>query len=530
MKKFGILTAFVSGLLMFAVVQGCTDHYNELNTNPSLVSHDVVQPEMLFTRSVREGVYQIPNYSTTVKEFSGTYVSQSSGNIFQQASYGSPWNMYNDDLITISEMLRLTEGDPYYANLHAMGRIWRAWLFQQVTDHYGDIPYFDALKSQDESVPDPAYDPQEEIYKDLMDQLKTAAADLQDSPERAVIASSDLLYSGDIEMWRRFANSLRLRLALRVRFADEQLARDQIADVLTQPLIESNEQNAFVMSLPEDTNHASNRHPLFEQNITSGNPLACSHTLVYSMREDISEDLDMNDPRLPIYCKPAQTDGEYRGNVINRREGFRWFHFNDNISHLGDRFLQSDQPINVITYSEVEFNKAEIFHAGLASGDAEEAYRNGLRASLEFYEVDSGDIEDFLASSAGSLTGSDEDILRQISTQRYLSLFQQTAEAWSEYRRTGYPYIYLYSAYPGHTEGQIPRRVTYPESEYQTNGNRVQEAASRLGGDNLMSRIWWDAREGLPIPHPDDEAGLFPPRPDQDATEDDLPEPPEEEV
>src|SRR5690625_5679069 len=106
-------------------------------------------------------VYQIPNYSTTVKEFSGTYVSQSSGNIFQQASYGSPWNMYNDDLITISEMLRLTEGDPYYANLHAMGRIWSARLLQQGTDHYGESPYFGARKSQDEAVPDPPDDPQE---------------------------------------------------------------------------------------------------------------------------------------------------------------------------------------------------------------------------------------------------------------------------------------------------------------------------------------------------------------------------------
>lgn len=130
------------------------------------------------------------------------------------------------------------------------------------------------------------------------------------------------------------------------------------------------------------------------------------------------------------------------------------------------------------------------------------------------YEVDEGEINNFLNSSAGTLTGSEEDQLRQISTQRYISLFQQTTEAWNEWRRTGYPIIYTYASQEGHTGGEVPRRLTYPDSEYQANSESVQEAIERLGADDLMSRMWWDAREGLPFEHP--HAGTFPPPPDED--------------
>lgn len=522
MKKFGIITTVIVGTFLLTALQSCTDHFSEMNTHPSQVSPDVIEPGMLFTQALRSGVYSIPNYSGVAKEFSGTFVSQSSGNIFLQGSYGSPWNMYNGDLIAIADFLRLTADDPWLANYNAIGRIWKVWLFQQVTDNYGDIPYFEAVRAQEESVPDPTYDSQEDIYIDMMEQLKQAVADLEDSPDRGSLDSQDLLYEGDVEMWRRFANSLRLRYALRVRYADPQLAAEQLADVINEPMIEDNSQNAHVMTLPEGTDHDTNRHPLYNQSLTVGNPLACTHTLIYSMREILSEDLDMDDPRLSIYCKPAETDGEFRGNTINRRDGYRWFHHNANISHLGDRLLQPEQPINVMTYAEVQFNKAEAFKAGLVEGDEQVAYEAGLRASLEFYEVDETEIDNFLESSAGTLSGSDDDKLRQISTQRYLSLFQQTAEAWNEHRRTGYPYIYVYAADAGHTNGQVPRRLTYPNSEYQNNNAKLQEAIDRMGGDQLSTRVWWDANENSPVEHPDDAEGLFPPRPDHNVTQEEF--------
>ena len=156
----------------------------------------------------------------------------------------------------------------------------------------------------------------------------------------------------------------------------------------------------------------------------------------------------------------------------------------------------------------------------MASGNAQAAYQAGLRSALEFYELEESEISDFLSSSAGTLSGSEEDQLRMIATQKYLSLFMQTAEAYSEYRRLGYPTHYLYAAASGSTNGQIPRRFTYPTSEYDRNNENLQEAISRLGGDGLMNKVWWDAREGLPIEHPDH--GLFPPPPDHNVTEEEF--------
>lgn len=519
--KFTLLILF--GAIFIILAQSCTDHFDELNTDPRLVDNESVDPGLLFTRSVHNGVYDIVNSpgGNIVKEYSGIHVSQSSGNIFNNRNYANPFQgMYVNELITIAEMIRLTEGEEWYANYNAIGRIWKVWLFQQVTDAYGDIPYFDAVKAQDESVTNPSYDTQEEIYRDMLEQLKQAAADLQDSEQRGSLGEQDLLYGGDVELWRRFANSLRLRYALRVRFADEQLAAEHISDVINAPLIADNSQNAFVMTLPENTPNTDNRHPLFNDNINTLNPFACTHTVISNMRADISEDLDMNDPRLSVFCDPASTDGEYRGNVINRDEGYRWFHTNQNISHLDERFLQAEQPINLLTYAEVQFNIAEARLAGLASGDPQSAYQDGIRASLELYEVDEADISAFLTSSAGTLSGTAEDQLRHISTQRYLSFFQQTMEAWNEWRRTGYPIIYVSFTHEGHTGGEVPRRLTYPESEHSANGEKLQEAISRLGADELMSRIWWDAKPGLPYTHPHD--GLFPPPPDEDVTEDDF--------
>ncbi len=523
MKKFKFIISALFGLMLVASIPACTDHFDELNTSPTLVGADVVNPAQMFTRSVRNGVYQVPDYSGFAGAISGHYISPASGNIFLLNVYPSPFNMYNNQIIDIAETIRLTEAEEWYANLNAMSRIWKVWLFQQITDHYGDIPYFEAALAQNETVPFPAYDTQREIYVDMMEQLRQAASDLQDSADRLDVGQQDLIYNGNVEMWRRFANSLRLRYALRVRFADEQLAAQHISEVINAPLIEDNSQNAYVMTLPDGTQFNSNRHPVFNQNVNPLNPLTCAHTRVSNMRAAQSEDLDMDDPRLPVLCTPSPTDGEYRGRLLGGREGYGWFNGNNNISRLGPKALQSDQPINLMTYAEVEFNKAEIYLAGLASGDAQSAYQAGLRSALEFsfWELDEADISAFMASSAGSLSGDNEVQLRKISTQRFLALYNQVAESYSEFRRTGYPTTYLDAAEEGVTNRQIPRRFTYPTSEYEVNTQNVQQAAGRLdSGDNLMSRIWWDARPGLPIEHP--HTGIYPPPPDQDITQEEF--------
>ncbi|MEX0771664.1 MAG: SusD/RagB family nutrient-binding outer membrane lipoprotein [Balneolales bacterium] len=520
MKKLNILIPSLIGMFLLISLQSCTDHFEELNTNPSSVSSDVVNPGFLFTQSQREAVYDIPGEGS-LKYFSGIEYSPSSGNIFYDSGYSYPY--YTDELIAISDMIRLTDGDEVDLNRNAMGRIWKAWLFQNITDRFGDIPYFEAVLDQNETVSHPAYDSQREIYVDLMAQLKQAAEDLEVSDDRTTLGSQDLMYGGDVDSWIKFANSLRLRYALRVRFADADLAQEQIDDVIDEPMIENNDENALIMTKGEETPHTSNRHPMFNTWFNGpGNPASCAHPVVSNMQAAGSPhgDLDIDDPRLSIYCDPARTDGGYRGRTINPADGYDWYLQNRNVSLVGERFTeQSAQPIVVIDYAEVQFNIAEARLAGMANGDPQSAYQEGIRASMEFYEVEEPEISDFLNSTAGTLSGSDEDQLRMISTQRYISLFQQTQEAWTEWRRTGYPIQYVEETQPGHTSGEVPRRFTYPDVELSANQESVQQAIANLdGGDDLMSRIWWDARDGLPFDHPHADLS-YPPPPDEDMTQ-----------
>jgi hypothetical protein len=159
--------------------------------------------------------------------------------------------------------------------------------------------------------------------------------------------------------------------------------------------------------------------------------------------------------------------------------------------------------------AEVGFLRAEAALAGLTAEDATLLYRNGISLSMQQYAVDQQDIDDYLAGSYGSLTGSDEEKLREIIIQKYLANFWMGSESWAEYRRTGYPEIWTGSDL-GSTNGVIPRRGTYPQSEYSLNENNVRAAISRIqDGDKMTGRVWWDVKPGLPFLHP--KQGQFPP-------------------
>jgi len=130
--------------------------------------------------------------------------------------------------------------------------------------------------------------------------------------------------------------------------------------------------------------------------------------------------------------------------------------------------------------------------------------------SMEQYGVDAGDITTFLTSAAGTLSGSTEEQLEQIIVQKYLALFGDSYEAWTEHRRTGYPRQWIGSLSALDSDFAMPRRSAYPLAEYNLNGVNVKAAVARLvGGDLLTSRIWWDAKAGLPFDHP--KQGVFPP-------------------
>lgn len=478
----------------------CTKNFEEINTNPILITKDVIKPSMMFTLVLKNTIFASHN-GGTFNEYANYYANQGSGAIFQARDWASSFS-YTTDLINTAEVIRLTNADPTLKNQQAVARIWKVWQFHQLTDIFGDIPYSESLKDVTEVINQPAYDSQEAIYTDMLNELKEASAQLTQDPSLPSFGAADLLFNGNAESWARFANSLRLRLAIRVRYANESLAQQHITDVISKPLIENASQHAKLRTLNDA--EVSNRNPLYNSFLASnGYPLWVGLT--------VTEELKLrNDPRMEKYADPA-TDGVsgYKGRPMTLFNEEKLPYTEASTAFLDYSFREPVYDITVMNAAEVFFLRAEAALAGLSGENAQVMYERGIEQSMLQYKVSEGNIETYLEGSYGTLTGGEEEKLKEIIIQKYLANFWLGAESWAEYRRTGYPLIWTGSDL-GSTNGRIPRRGTYPQSEYSLNETNVRAAAARLqGGDLMTSRIWWDAKPGLPYLHP--KQGQFPP-------------------
>lgn len=488
----------VVGAILLLCGIACTKDFDKINTDKTLVTEDIVKPAMLFTAVLKNSVFN--SYSTgIISEYAGYYSNQGSGVIFQNANWLEPFNgVYRNDLINTAEVVRLTAGSEKLTNEHAIARIWKVWLFSQLTDLYGDVPYFEALQKADAVINQPKYDSQKDIYTDLLKELKEAAAEISSDPSMASFGSADILMGGDIDHWKRFANSLRLRLALRIRYADANLAAQHISDAVTQPLIDDNTYNVFLATI--NGANTNNRNPLYDDPLNSY-PLWTSFTITDNLKK-------LDDPRLPIFSLPA-ADGVsgYRGRPIALGLTEKTYS-EENTARLQNFFRDPVYSIIVMNAAEVYFLRAEAASAALSGEDAQDLFKKGIRQSLNQFNVAQTDINTYMASNAAVLAGSDEEKLEQIIVQKFIAIFYESNEAYAEFRRTGYPKIWT-GTDKGSTNGEIPRRLTYPLAEYSKNAESVKAAAGKLaGGDTYMSRIWWDAKTGLPFHHP--KQGMFP--------------------
>ncbi|MEP6596392.1 MAG: SusD/RagB family nutrient-binding outer membrane lipoprotein [Ginsengibacter sp.] len=453
---------------------------------------------------------RVGNSLGKISEFAGFMASESSGYPFKNTDYDFYFNnYYRIYLININETIRLTQGDPVLSNKNAIARIFRVWLWQNLTDMYGDIPYSEAALGKANLIASPKYDKQEDIYKDLFTQLKAATDQLSDDPLQRSYGAADLLFKGDVNAWRKFGNSLRLRMAIRVRFVDNALAQQNISDVINAPLISTNAENARLLSeVPGPTTPNANKSPLLI--LLTGNLIEPRH-LGFPVLEILAKN---NDPRKPIYFRlPDKIDPlssiPYRARPINVYDTETPRYVRDSISLVGAYFETPQFSFNVITAAEVNYLKAEAVLAGLTPGDANALYRTGIQLAMEQYDVSPGSITTFLASPVATLSGTEEQQLEQIINQKYITLVYQSYEAWAEYRRTGYPKMWLGSG-DTDTQGQVPRRLTYPADEYAKNQVNVEAAVAGIpGGDNLTSKVWWDVKPGVPFAHP--KQGTFPP-------------------
>ncbi|WP_338793112.1 SusD/RagB family nutrient-binding outer membrane lipoprotein [Bernardetia sp. Wsw4-3y2] len=372
-------------------------------------------------------------------------------------------DFYEGALIDIETVIKNGEAEER-PNYVAMGKILKAHVFSVITDSWGDIPFSDAVKGGE--VLAPTYDAQETIYPAIIALLDEGLSGLQEGGE--TFGSSDLYYGGDIELWRKYANSLKLRLYMRMTEVNEATAKQGLSAIINSPMISSNEESLKL----DYSSSPTNENPLWGWHASGSRrgDFSASTTIVNLLNS-------LNDPRLTAYFQPNTEDGftEIKG-TPNGNDVL----YPDGYSIMNSKLIDDPTaPVYLLTYAEVEFLKAEAAQRFGIGTDAQAHYENGVRAAFAQYDVSGSD--DYLSSSANFASASDK--LTAIYQQKYLALFNQGVELWAEWRRTGYPNITPVS---NGFIGGIPLRYPYPQSELDRNPTNVPNIA------DVLTPVWWD--------------------------------------
>lgn len=364
--------------------------------------------------------------------------------------------------------------------------VMKSWTFGLMTDLWGDIPYSGANKS-DPSVP-PKYDSQKDIYAGLFADLKKASDMLPGTG--ATYGTADLIYGGDGAKWKRFANSLRLRYALRLAKVDPAGAQAQASAAIADGTFTSNADNAL-LKWPGD---GTNNNPIYA-NFVIRDDQHMSRTLV-----DILKSLYISttatdtvfDPRLAIYADPivsSPTKAVYVGAPNGLQDDDAIAIGINNTSRVGAAYRQKATSSILMMYSEVLFDRAEAALHGWAAGDPAALYAAAIRASMQYNGIADAVITSYLASPRVAYDPA--NAMQQIALQRWIALFGEGTEAYSAWRRTGVPNLQ-----PGPAAITVPhivaRRLTYPVSEQSFNNASLQAAIAAQKGADLNNRVWWD--------------------------------------
>lgn len=363
------------------------------------------------------------------------------------------------------------------ANQLAIARIYKAYIFSIVTDLYGDIPYSEALVGSTTAV----YDKQEDIYKDLINELTEAVAQF----DGGATVKGDIILNGSATKWKKFANSLRMILSLRlskVYPGASDYAATEFKKALNDPAgyIDSNGDNVAYAYLSDDT-FRSPWEALFDGRAD----YAPSQTFVDTLKL-------YNDPRISVFLT-KDGDGGYTGIPygLKRDDLLTWENANPNWSLMGDDVTERTSPGYIITSAQVKFTRAEAAQIGWTSEVALDLYNQGISDSWEQWGV--SDAAQYAAYISDPKTSFESRPLEQIATQKWISLYpNQNFEAWAEWRRTGFPTL-VPAINAVNQSKQIPRRYQYPANEPTLNTTNYNAAVSRLSaGDTDNSRVWWD--------------------------------------
>lgn len=474
-----ILTGIV---LIGTLIAACTP-FDELNTDPTRLSN--ANPGT-FLNPVLYGMatYNWDRYNGYTFALMQSKVSTSNTNgvgwyyITDGAGDGS-WSTYYKWLNNIEEVYKkaVALNEPNY---QAVALTLRSWVYQLLVDSYGNVPMQEACRG-DEKLYSPRYDKQADIYQAIIDSLDKAnelfvlTTGLKYNPSAEMLYGTSNSASEGILNWKKFCNSLRLRVLLRVSEVEGLNAKEELNKMIAHPdlypVFESNDEAAMLSISGVAPEEAPMTRP---QDFTSYTSL--SEFFINNL-------LDWNDPRLPMFAKKAKngTVSSYIGipsgyAVAPSITG----------SLPNQDICIAPMKLALMTYAEVEFIKAELALKGIAGTDAQAAYEKGVQASIEQW----GGVmpEDYFAGSTTQYDGT----MERIMLQKFYALFFVDYQQWFEYNRTGLPTMPIGEGVaPGRG---MPNRFKYPATQQRTNLKNYQEAKAQMGGDEFSTPLIWQKR------------------------------------
>ncbi|WP_344765459.1 SusD/RagB family nutrient-binding outer membrane lipoprotein [Pedobacter ginsengiterrae] len=474
-------------LLLAALTQTGCKKFSEFQTDPN--KSTVATPDLLLN-SIEQSAFQ--STDITVAFASRQMVFTDAVNLNQY--YGWTRGSYND-YNNLRQVLKMEQAaanlsKPEYLPL---AKFFRAWYFLQLTQMFGDIPYSQALKG-DENVSSPAYDKQEDIYLNILNDLKAANGMITATTPSL---QGDIVFNGNMQQWKRTINSLSLRVLMSLsikendtRFEIKKRFAEIVNNPTEYPILTANTDNAQLKFYDLQ----GNRYPYFNSNDMQ--------TTNYMEETFVNLLKSLNDTRLFSFADKTPKSTALSATDFNAYGGAKGSApVNENnaravageISKINPRFYNN--PTNeasiALGYAEVQFILAEGVQRGWIAGSASDYYQKGVKASMQFYNLTDNAINTYLAQPAVQLAGS-ANPLANIITQKYIASFMNSSwQPFFEQRRTGFP-VFDTTGAGVLNEKRIPKRWMYPETELRLNQQNVSGAISRQfpEGDNINGVMW----------------------------------------
>lgn len=479
MKRYRIKDTALALGIMSVLVSGCSkkiDEFGGMNNNPNATTVPITSALLTNTLAGIGGTA----WGDGINTLGGLYCQYLAETQYTDISrYATPtinWDGYYAGVLYDLQNIINTCANPdtkdkaatygSLANQTAIARILKVYYYAMLTDAFGDLPYTEALQGKG-TIP---YDKQESVYPALINELKAAAGQF----DAGTTVQGDLMFAGNTTKWRKFANSLRAIMALRMSKSNEGLGKTEFAAAVAGGVIDANADNATI------TYPGGNyRNPIY-------NYYVVTQRFDYAVSESVTNLLNnYADPRISRYGSNAK--GFPYG--LTRNAALAWQTANPSFAFLYS-FTATPQtfPMSVLTAGQVFLARAEAARRGWTTESAATMYANGITAEMNRWGITTASaISAYIAAPNVALDGTAGDF-KKIAEQTWIAHYPNGNQGWAEWRRTGFPAL---TPAPGQSK-PIPRRIPYGPNEPLYNPTNYQAAAALYNNNSQDARVWWD--------------------------------------